>query len=321
MLRRTLLSAALLSSLTLAASPAWAEQYPARPIRMVVPVPPGGGSDAIARVLAERLGKSMNTSVIVDNRPGAGGMIGSDFVAKSAADGYTILLINNAFVINPWLYKLPYDTMKDFAPVAMVATSPNVLVANPALPANNVQQLLDAAKSKPGEITVAVSTGQMSHLATVDLEQTAGIDVQLIPYKGAGAGNIDLLSGVVQLSFGTAPTYLQQIKAGKLKALGVGGSTPLESLPGVPTIGETVPGFEAETWFGLFAPAGTPAPVLEKLRAEVQSALKTPEMRERMDKDGYFAGKTQTQAELSAQLTTELAKWRDVIKNGNVRAE
>ncbi|MES2185641.1 MAG: tripartite tricarboxylate transporter substrate binding protein [Pseudomonadota bacterium] len=319
----TALACGLAGLAGLLAAPAARAQaaFPSKAIRIVVPVPPGGGSDAIARVLAERMTASLQQPVLVDNKPGGGTLIGSDLVAKSAPDGYTLLMINNAFVINPWFYKLPYDTIKDFAPITILATSPNVLVAHPSFPPNNTKELIAYAKARPDQVPVAVSAGQMSQLGSALLEQAAGIDLQLIPYKGSGAGNIDLLAGTVMMSFGTAPTYVQQIKAGKLKALGVGGTLPLASLPGVPPIAETLPGFEANTWFGLFAPAGTPPAVVERLRKEVIAALGSPAVGKRLVDDGYIPGEGLTPAQFTAQIQREMAQWEGVIRKGNIKGE
>lgn len=300
------------------AAPALADQYPSKPIRLIVPVPPGGGSDAIARTVAHQMSQAMKASIIVDNRPGAGGLIGSEAVAKAPADGYTLLMINNGFVINPSLYKLPFDPVKDFVPVTILATAPNVLVAHPTLPANNVKELVALAKQKPGSIAVAVSGGQMSHLAAALLEQSAGIDLQLIPYKGAGVGNNDLVAGNVMLSFGTAPTYLPMIKAGKLKALGHGGASPIDSLSNVPSIQQSLPGFEANTWFGLFAPAGTPKAIVDRLRAEVVAALKAPAVQERMKNDGFVGGAGISTEQFSDLIQKEMAKWGAVVKQRDI---
>ena len=318
--RRTATTLIASAMLALSSGAATAQQYPSKPIRIVVPVPPGGGSDAIARSLGERLSASMKTPVVVENKPGAGGVLGSDLVAKAAPDGYTVLLINNAFVINPWLYKTPFNASKDFVPVALVGSAPNVLVAGPSAKVNTLQEFIAEAKRNPGKLTFAVSTGQMSHLGTAALDEAAGIDVQMIPYKGAGAGDVDLLSGVVNFSFGTAPTYLQQIKAGKLKALGVGSKTPVAALPGVPPIAQTLPGFEVETWFGLFAPAGTPPQIVDTLNREVAAALKQPAMLERLGGSGYTGGQL-TREEFSSKVSTEMAKWGDNIKKRNIRVE
>jgi tripartite-type tricarboxylate transporter receptor subunit TctC len=318
---RRLAAALCCAAMCASATSALAQTYPAKPIRMIVPVPPGGGSDAIARVVADRMAKAMGQTFIVENKPGAGGLIGSDAVAKAAPDGYTVLMINNAFVINPWIYKLPYNAQKDFAPITILATSPNVLVAHPSFPANSVPELIAFARRQPGAVSVAVSSGQMSHLGSALLEQAAGIKLQLVPYKGAGAGNIDLLAGTVSLSFGTAPTYVAQIKAGKLKALGVGGAAGIPSLPGVPPIADTLPGFEANTWFGLFAPAGTPRPIIDRLRKEVMAAMATPEVTERMASDGYLAGAGATPEQFAAQIKQELAQWEAVVKKGDIKAD
>ena len=324
-LRRGLLAAALLGA-GLGCGGAHAQSgapagYPSKPIRLVVPVPPGGGSDTIARVLAERMTANMKQSVVVDNKPGGGALIGSDIVAKSAPDGYTLLMINNAFVINPWLYKLPYDTLKDFAPITMLATSPNVFVAHPSFPPNNIRELIAYAKQHPRSVTVAVSAGQMSHLGTAMLQQAAGIELQLIPYKGSGAGNIDLLAGTVMTSFGSAPTYLQQIKAGKLKALGLGGAQPLAALPGVEPVAKVLPGFEAVNWFGLFAPAGTPPAIVERLRNEVNTALGSEAVSKRLVDDGYIAGDRLTSAQFADLIKREMAQWQEVIRKGNIKGE
>lgn len=320
MIRREISSFVVASVLGLAAPFAVAQQYPSKPIKIVVPVPPGGGSDNIARPLAQQMALAMKGSIIIENKAGAGGIIGSDAVAKSDPDGYTLLLINNAFTINPWLYKSPFDASKDFIPVGMVASAPNVLVAHPSFKPNTVKELIDFAKKEPGKITAAVSTGQMSHLGTASLEQAAGIDIQMIPYRGAAAGDVDLVAGTVNISFGTAPTYIQQIKSGKVKALGVGGKNPLAALPGVPTISQTIPGFEVETWFGVFAPAGTPAEIVDRLQREIAAALKTPAMIERMTSSGYTAGQI-SREEFAKRVVAETTNWGEIIKKRNIKIE
>jgi tripartite-type tricarboxylate transporter receptor subunit TctC len=306
------------------AGPAKAQDYPTKPIRLVVPFAAGGATDVLARLVGERLTASLGQQVVVDNRPGAGGNIGSDLVARAEPDGYTILMgAVGTHAINPSLYpKMPYDPVKDFAPVTLVASVPNVLVVNPEVPAKSVQELIDLAKAKPGELNFASSgNGTSIHLSGELFKAMTGTDIVHVPYKGSGPAVTDLLGGQVQMMFDNMPSSLPHVKAGKLRALGVTSAKRSPALPEVPTIAEAgVPGYDATSWFGILAPAGTPEPVVTRLQGAIVQALGEPEMRQRMaDLGAEPVG--DTPAEFGQFITAELAKWAKVVNDAGVKLE
>jgi tripartite-type tricarboxylate transporter receptor subunit TctC len=277
---KTSLAALLLAFTAVGAAPALAQNYPSKPIRIVVPYPAGGGIDVISRVIGERLGRSLGQPVLVDNKPGGGTLLAADFVAKAPADGYTLMVTTDStMTINQHLYaKLPYDPVKDFAPITQLVLL-NQLLANPAVPANNLKELIAYAKANPGKLNYAsYGSGSQPHLAMETLKAQAGIDIVHVPYKGIPQAVPAALAGEVQLTFSGAASSQAFIKAGKLKALAVGGKTRMPLLPDVPTFTESgFPDVPANAWFGLFAPAGTPRDVVMKLHAEVTRILKDPE--------------------------------------------
>jgi tripartite-type tricarboxylate transporter receptor subunit TctC len=306
------------------AGPARAQDYPTKPIRLVVPFAAGGATDVLARLVGERLTASLGQQVVVDNRPGAGGNIGSDLVARAEPDGYTILMgAVGTHAINPSLYpKMPYDPVKDFAPVTLVASVPNVLVVNPEVPANSVQELIDLAKAKPGELNFASSgNGTSIHLSGELFKAMTGTDIVHVPYKGSGPAVTDLLGGQVQMMFDNMPSSLPHVKAGKLRALGVTSAKRSPALPEVPTIAEAgVPGYDATSWFGILAPAGTPEPVVTRLQGAIVQALGEPEMRQRMaDLGAEPVG--DTPAEFGQFIAAEIAKWAKVVNDAGVKLE
>ena len=263
-----------------------AQTYPTKPIRIVVPFPAGGTTDVLARAAAQKLTESLGQPAVVDNRPGAGGNIGAELVAKSPPDGYTLLMGTvGTHAINPSLYpKMPYDHVKDFAPVILVAGVPNVLVINPALPVNSVQELIAYAKANPGKLNFASSgNGTSIHLSGELFKTMAGVQMTHVPYKGSAPALQDLVGGQVQLMFDNLPSSLALIKGGKLKALAVTSSARAAALPDVPTLAESgLPGFEASSWFGLLAPAGTPQPIILKVNGDVAKWLASPEAKEKL---------------------------------------
>ena len=306
------------------AGPAGAQDYPTKPIRLVVPFAAGGATDVLARLVGERLTASLGQQVVVDNRPGAGGNIGSDIVARAEPDGYTILMgAVGTHAINPSLYpKMPYDPVKDFAPVTLVASVPNVLVVNPEVPANSVQELIDLAKAKPGELNFASSgNGTSIHLSGELFKAMTGTDIVHVPYKGSGPAVTDLLGGQVQMMFDNMPSSLPHVKAGKLRALGVTSAARSPALPEVPTIAEAgVPDYDATSWFGIQAPAGTPEPVVARLQGAIVQALGEPEMRQRMaDLGAEPVG--DTPAEFGRFIAAEIAKWAKVVNDAGVKLE
>jgi tripartite-type tricarboxylate transporter receptor subunit TctC len=295
---------------------AWAQSWPSRPIRMVVPLSPGGFADVPGRILAARLSSLLGYNVFVENRPGAGGTIGADFVAKSAPDGYTLLFTGTPHVISAWIYKtLPYDPLKDFEPVALVASGPYVLVVNPQLPVHSVRELIGAAKAQPGKIDYASSgNGSAQHLVSALFASMAGIELNHVPYKGSGPAMQDLLGGQVKVSFAGIPNVLPHVKAGRLRALAV--STPQRSpdLPDVPTAAEAgVPGYQATLWLNLAAPAGTPSDVVQRIYVETAKALQDTELQQNFRAAGVEASPMSPQ-ELAGFMRAEYEKWGKVVR-------
>jgi tripartite-type tricarboxylate transporter receptor subunit TctC len=293
-----------------------AQTYPSRAIRLVVPLSAGGFADVPARMLAPRLAEALGRPVIVDNRPGAGSTIGADAVAKSAPDGHTLLLTGTPHVIAPWLYRnLPYDTLKDFAPVALVASGPYVLVVGSQLRADSVRELVAAAKAQPGKIDFASSgNGSAQHLVGALFNRMAGVELTHVPYKGSGPAMQDLLAGQVHVSFAGVPNVLPQIKAGRLRALAVTTPQRWSELPEVPTLAEAgITGYEATLWLDLVAPAGTPPAIVQRLYAETAKALQDPELQRSFRAAGVEA-KGLAPAELAAFLRAEYEKWGKVVR-------
>ena len=301
-----------------------AQAYPTKPIRIVVPFPAGGTTDVLARAAAQKLAETLGQPAVVDNRPGAGGNIGAELVAKSAPDGYTLLMGTvGTHAINPGLYpKLPYDHVKDFAPVILVAGVPNVLVINPALPVNSVPELIAYAKANPGKLNFASSgNGTSIHLSAELFKTMAGVQMTHVPYKGSAPALQDLVGGQVQLMFDNLPSSLALIKGGKLKALAVTSATRAAALPDVPTLAESgLPGFEASSWFGLLAPAGTPPLVIGKLNGEIAKWLATPEAKERLLTQGAIAAGG-TPEDFARFIAAETAKWQKVVKDSGAKVD
>ena len=307
-----------------AAAGAQTADYPTKPIRLVVPFPPGGATDLIARAVAQKLGETWGQSVVVDNRPGAGGNIGTELVARSAPDGYTLEMGTvGTHAINASLYaKLPYDHVKDFAPVILVAGVPNVLVVNPAVPVSSVQELIAYAKANPGKLNFASSgSGTSIHLSGELFKVMTGVQITHIPYKGSAPALQDLLGGQVQMMFDNLPPSLPQIKAGRLRALAVTSATRAPALPDVPTIAESgLPGFEASSWFGILAPAGTPPAIIAKINGEVAKWLTTPEGKEKLAAIGANAGGGSPD-DFARHIQAETAKWAKVVKASGAKVD
>ncbi len=294
-----------------------AQDYPSRPVRIVVPLSPGGFSDTPARILAPRLSEQFGRQFYVENRPGAGGTIGWDFVAKSAPDGYTLAITGNTLLVGAHLYKnVPYDALKDFTHITMMASGPYVLVINPQkVPVNSVRELIASAKAKPGAIDYASSgNGSSQHLVGALFNSMAGVQLNHVPYKGSGPAMQDLLGGQVGVSFAGVPNVLGQVRSGKLKALGV--TTPKRwfALPEVPTIAEAgIPGYEATLWLSISGPAGMPAPIVQRLYAEISKALQDPGLRESFRAVGVEPDATSGE-ELMRYMRSEDEKWGKVVK-------
>jgi tripartite-type tricarboxylate transporter receptor subunit TctC len=305
-------------------APGVAQNYPDRVVRIVNPYPPGGSVDVMARLLAQKLGENLGQQFIVENRSGGGGNTGSDSVAKAEPDGYTLLFTApGPLTVNQTLYsKLTFDPATDFAPIALFATAPIVLIVNPGVPANNVQELIALARKEPGKINFAsAGNGTTNHLSGELFKSMAKVDIVHVPYRGAGPAMNDLIGGHVQMFFDLMPVVLPQVTTGKVRALGIAGAKRASSLPDVPTIAEQgVPGFDASSWYGLVAPAKTPEPVLAKLREEVAKALKTPDMvariRELGSEPGAAFGK-----DFGAFMAAETKKWAEVIRASGAKAD
>jgi tripartite-type tricarboxylate transporter receptor subunit TctC len=323
--RRTLIAAAGLAVATTAPLPGRAQQppWPTRPLRLIVAFAPGGFTDIAARVLAERLSAELGQQVVVDNRAGAGGIIGTEAAAHSAPDGYTLLMGTiSTQAMNVGLYRsLPYDPVRDFAPVSRVATSPNLLVTHPATNITDVAGLIARAKAQPGTLTYGSGgNGTSSHLAGELFKALTGVDLLHVPFRSTAPAASALIAGQVDLMFDTLPSALPQVREGRLRALGVTAPQRLATLPELPAVAETVPGFEMGVWVGLFAPAGTPHPIVERVDAATRRALASPELRARFAELGlepFPAGPE----ELSAYLGTEIEKWVGVVRGANIRID
>jgi tripartite-type tricarboxylate transporter receptor subunit TctC len=296
--------------------------YPVKPVRIVVPSSPGGGTDILARVIAQKLTESLGQQFVVENRPGAGQVIGIEAVARSAPDGYSLLMAASAIVINEVMYaKPPYDTLRDFAPVTLVASLPNILVVHPTLPVKSVRELIALAKARPGQLNYSsAGSGTSPHLSMELFRIMAGLTLTHIPYKGTGPATVDLVAGQVQLSMPNVLTALPQIKGGKVRALGVTSAKRATGLPNVPAIAESLPGYEAIQWYGVLAPAGTSRDIVARLQPEIARILVLPEVKERLAADGADAVGNRPD-EFATYIRAELAKWGKVVKTGGIKLE
>ncbi|HSS71776.1 MAG TPA: tripartite tricarboxylate transporter substrate binding protein [Casimicrobiaceae bacterium] len=309
--------------LALAAARAAAQDYPTKPIRFIVPYPPAGGTDIVARILNEPLAVALGQPIITENRGGAAGNIGTDIVAKAAPDGYTILFTLSSHTINPKLYSnLPFDVEKDFVPISLAATLPQILVANPSLPANNVRELIALAKAQPGKLNYAsVGTGSPAHIAGELFKLKTGVDIVHVPYKGGGPAITDTLGGQVQLAFVSIPAALQYVKAGRLKALAVTSDTRSTAAPDIPTLVESgVPDCVVNSWYGALAPAKTPPFIIAKLQAAFARVLAMPEVKEKLFLQGAEAAAS-TSEEFDRRIRAELKQWEYVIREAKIKAE
>jgi len=309
--------------LAIAGTTAAQQNYPSKPIRLIVAFPPGGSTDPIARLVAQKLTESWGQQVIIDNRPGGNTIIGTEALAKSAPDGYTLLAPTSTFVILPHLVpKLPYDTFKDFAPVATLTITEMVLVVNASVPANNLQELIALAKSKPGQLNCASSgTGSANHLASEFFNIQAGIKTQHVPYKGGGPVLADLLAGVVQMAFSPPLAFLPHIKSGRLKPIAVSGESRHPALPQVPTFTEAgLPGYSIGYWIGVLAPAGTPKAIIDRLSNEIGRILAMPDTKEKIAAQG-MGSLISTPEQYASLLKADTAKWGKVIKTANIKLE
>jgi tripartite-type tricarboxylate transporter receptor subunit TctC len=317
-------AAVFLSCLPALVSAAPAAEYPNRPIRLIVPFAPGGGNDTVARTVGQRLSTALGQPVVVENRAGAGGVLGAEVAAKAPADGYTLFLGGvGSQVINPSLHAhLPYDANKDFTPVTLLASAPLVLVAHPSVPAASVQQLIALARSKPGRLNYASNgNGSSSHLAALMFDAMTGVEMVHVPYKGLAPALTDLLSGQVQIMFSSVVAILPHIKAGKLKAIGVSGRKRLSLLPELPTIAEQgVSGYETSSWYGILVPAGTPKEIVARLSVDLNRVLKDPEVRRVLANDGAdpVGG---TPEEFAAYIRSETTRLGKLVKDAHIQID
>jgi tripartite-type tricarboxylate transporter receptor subunit TctC len=316
--RSLLLAGAMLAASLVAAV---ADDYPTRPVRLIIPFPAGGSNDVVGRLVANELSQKLGRQVYVDNRGGAGGVIGTDIASKADPDGYTLLIVSIAHAVNPALYKLPYDPIKAFTPIALLATGPNVLAVNPALPAKSVAELIALAKRDPGKLEYAsAGIGSFQHLGGELFKLMAGVSLLHVPYKGGGPAMQDVIGGQVKIIFSSLVQTSPFIKSGQLRALGTGGAKRNPVLPDVPTIAEAgVAGYEANNWWGILAPAGTPPAIVNKVRSGVIEVLHTPALQEQFAREGAAVA-DMSLADFAAYMQTEMDKWGRVVREGKISA-
>ena len=299
-----------------------AQDYPTRPVRILIPFPPGGFNDIVGRIIAAQLTERLGKQVIVENRPGAGGIIAGEMLANAPKDGHTLMIVSLAIAVNPHFYKMPYDTLKAYAPIAILAAAPTVLSINNQVKFNTVKELIAEAKAKPGELRYASSgTGTFMHMGPELFKLMAGVDIQHVPFRGAGPALIDVMGGDSQMSFASVPSTITHVRSGKLRAIGTGGKTRNLAMPDVPTIDEAgVPGYECGNWIGLVAPAGTPEPIIERLHKELTAAQDSPELKKSFSSEGADVARMSS-AEFGGYIATELEKWGRVVKEANIKPE
>jgi tripartite-type tricarboxylate transporter receptor subunit TctC len=298
-----------------------AQDYPTKPVRIVVPFPPGGFNDIVGRLVATQLSERLGKQFIVENRSGAGGVVAGELVANAPKDGHTLLIVSLAIAVNPWLRQLPYDTVKDFAPIAILATAPVVVAVNHELPVKSITELVALAKANPGQLQYASSgVGTFMHLSAELFKLSAGIDVLHVPFRGAGPALIDVIGGHTKMAFASVPSTVAHVRSGKLRALGVGGRTRSATLPDVPTVTESLPGYEAANWIGLVAPAGTPAAVVAKLHGELSAVQDSPEALRQFAAEGAEVVRMSS-AEFGAFMAKELDRWGRVVKEAGIKPE
>ncbi len=299
-----------------------AQSYPSKPVRLIVPFPPGGSNDVVGRMIAAQLSTRLDKPVIVENQGGAGGLIGTEMAARAQPDGYTLLLISVAYAFIPAIYKLPYDPATAFTPVAILGAGPVVIAVTSKLPVGSLKELIALAKEKPGELNYATAgVGSFQHLASELFKQQAGVDIVHIPFKGGGPAMMDVIAGNTQITIGSLIQTLPQIKAGKLKALGVGSANRIAALPDLPTISEAgVPGYEVTNWWGIVAPAGTPRSVIDRLHKDLTVVVASPETKERFEAEGSEP-LSMSPDEFGRFIAAETVKWARVVKDAGIRAE
>ena len=299
-----------------------AQSYPVKPVRLIIPFPPGGSNDVVGRSIGQQLGERLGQSVVIDNKGGAGGIIGTNEAAKAAPDGYTLLLISTAFPTSIAFHRLPHDALKSFEPVAMLGSGPALLVVPASSPANSVKDLLEALRQKPGQLNAAAAgIGSFQHMATELFRLQSKTNFVIVQYKGGGPAMTDTIAGQVQFNLGSLVQMVPHVRSGKLKALGVSSGKRVGALPEVPTIAESgVPDFEVSNWWGILAPAGTPAAVLDKLNKEITAILDSPETRRRFELEGAEVVRMRGM-EFAAFVTRETEKWTRVVKEAGIKPE
>ena len=301
---------------------ALAQDYPNKSIRLIVPFPAGGSNDVVGRMAATKLGERLGRQIIVDNRSGAGGVVGTEMAANSPPDGYTLVVVAISHAVNPWLYKLKFDAEKSFTPIGLIGAGASVLAVNPGLPVHSVKDLLDHAGKNPGKLNMAhAGIGSFQHLSSSLLLMMTKLDIVLVPFKGGGPAMIDVMGGHSQVVMGSLVQATGHIKGGKLRALGVGSAKRLGGFPDWPTVSEAgVPGFDADNWWGIMGPAGMPQPIVDKLIAELSAVQDSPDLQATFAKEGAEVVK-RTGAEFGTFIGSELVKWEKVVKAGNIKAE
>jgi len=299
-----------------------AQSFPSKPVTVIVPAPPGGTADISMRIIAHKLNENLGQQIVVDNRPGAGGIIASQLAIKAAPDGYTVFMNYTSHAVNPSLYtKLPYDSVKDFAPVTLLGITPLVLVVHPSVPAHTIAEFIAYAKANPGKLNYgSAAIGGASHLGGELLNIKAGIDIVHIPYKGGAAAVADVISGQIQMGLDSLLVMQPHIKAGKVRALGVTSLKRTEISPNLPAISETIPNYEANAWFGIMVPAATPREIITRLNVEFVKVLRTPEIKERLTLQGFIAVGNSPE-EYSKFLQSEMEKWSNVVRIAGVKAQ
>ena len=319
---RNLIRVAFALAMAAAATAAGAQTYPTRSVKLLVPFPPGGSNDVAGRMLAAALTDKLGQTFFVENRAGAGGVVGSEVAAKSPNDGYTLLLVSSAFPVSGSLYKLKYDPAKDFTPINRFGSGPGVLSVNPKVPAKSVKDLVALAKSKPGQLNFAsAGVGSFEHLAEALFKLQTGADMVIVQYKGGGPALSDLLGGHIQAQIGSLIQTTSHIKAGELRALAVTGAKRISALPDVPTVAESgYPGFEASNWWGVLAPAGTPQPIIQKLHDEITAVASSADMRAKLEKIGAEPAPMGL-AEFRTFIATETTRWAKIVKDAHIKVE
>jgi tripartite-type tricarboxylate transporter receptor subunit TctC len=308
----------LLAFTTLAA----AQDYPTKPVRILIPFPPGGFNDIVGRLISAQLTERLGKQFIVENKPGAGGIVAGEQLVNSPKDGHTLMIVSLAITVNPYFYKMPYSPVTHFAPVAILASAPNVLSINPKVPAKSIKELVALAKAKPGELRYAsAGMGTFMHLGPELFKQMAGVDIMHVPFKGGGPAMIDVMGGDTQMTFASVPTTIPHVRSGKLAAIGVGGAKRSFALPDVPTIDEAgVPGYRFGNWIGLVAPAGTPEPVIAKLHVALTAAQDSPELQKSFAREGAETVRMSS-SEFGKYIASELAKMGKVVKDAGLKRE